>query len=313
MKTLNVYLGTTSGGKRDLMTAFGQGAEKHGIKVDYIIEQTYKPSDYAFIFAYKSDGVNSPNHNFRQEVVDKKTDKQIFFIDSNVLKYYEKDTRYFRLPYRSIHPHEADYFRANESTFNRVDKVKQEMNLEMKPIRKNGDHIVISLNRGFGGFSTFGKPCYEWAKEVISNLRFYTDRKIIIRSHNHAKDTPELAEDKKNLEHILKTFKNVTHTAFGQTDLKDDLKNAWACIVYTSTSGAVALMEGVPVFTTHPACFYRLFNAGSLSDIENPILVNRDMFLTQYVNAHWSLDDMSSGLFWDKFKRYHYDFSVSNG
>ena len=158
MKTLNVYLGTTSGGKRDLMKAFGQGAEKHGIKVDYIIEQTFKPSDYAFVFAYKSDGVNSPNHNFRQEIVDKKIDKQVFFIDSNVLKYYEKDTRYFRLPYRSIHPHEADYFRADESTFNRIDKVKKEMNLEMKPMRKNGDHIVISLNRGFGGFSTFGKP-----------------------------------------------------------------------------------------------------------------------------------------------------------
>jgi hypothetical protein len=71
-------------------------------------------------------------------------------------------------------------------------------------------------------------------------------------------------------------------------------------------------MEGIPVFATHPACFYRLFNAGSLSDIENPILVNREMFLTHYVNAHWSLDDMLSGLFWDKFKRYHYDFSVSN-
>ena len=60
MKTLNIYLGTTSGGKRDLMKAFGQGTEKHGVKVDYITEQTYKPSDYAFIFAYKSDGVNSP-------------------------------------------------------------------------------------------------------------------------------------------------------------------------------------------------------------------------------------------------------------
>jgi hypothetical protein len=209
MKTLNVYLGTTSGGKRDLMKAFGQGAEKHGIKVDYITEQTYKPSDYAFIFAYKSDGVNSPSHNFRQEVVDKKTDKQIFFIDSNVLKYYEKDIRYFRLPYRSIHPHEADFLRTDEITFNRIDKVKKEMNLEMKPMRKNGDHIVISLNRGFGGFSTFGKPCYEWAKEVISNLRFYTDRKIIIRSHNHAKDTPELQQDKKNLEDILKNFKTL--------------------------------------------------------------------------------------------------------
>ena len=51
------------------------------------------------------------------------------------------------------------------------------MGVEMKPMRTGGGHIVLSLNRGFGGFSTFGKPCYEWALETVKKIRKYTDRK----------------------------------------------------------------------------------------------------------------------------------------
>ena len=35
MKTLNIYLKTTSGTKVDKLLSFGKGAEKHGIKVEY--------------------------------------------------------------------------------------------------------------------------------------------------------------------------------------------------------------------------------------------------------------------------------------
>ena len=85
MTTLNIYLSTTGGGKRDIMRAFGEGAELDGVKIKYIDTHTYEKSDYAMVFAYKSEGVDTPNHKFRQEVVDKHGEK-IFFVDSNVLK-----------------------------------------------------------------------------------------------------------------------------------------------------------------------------------------------------------------------------------
>ena len=172
-------------------------------------------------------------------------------------------------------------------------------------MRTKGDHILLVLNRGFGGFSAFGKGCYEWAKETVEELRKYTQRPILIRSHNHAKITPELAEDKKNLDYILKTYDNIKHTAFGESDLVENLKNAWACVCYTSTSGAVALIEGVPLFTTHQACFSKMYSSGQLEDIENPKEVDREKFLADYATAHWSLDEMKDGTFWRKFKKYY--------
>jgi hypothetical protein len=310
MKTLRLYLKTTSGYKQDLMRSFGIGAEKHGVKVDYFFESQFIPSDYAMIFAYKSDDVGMPSHNLRQAVVDNKKDKQIFFIDSNVLRHYEKDKKYFRLPYKSIHPHEADFLRVNERSFEKVKQVKKDLGIELKPWRKTGEHILLSLNRGSGGFSSFGRGCYDWAREIIQKIRLYTDRPILIRSHKHAKITDKLIEDKKHLDWIMKNIKNIKHTSLGETSLTDDLKNAWATVVFTTTSGAVSLVEGIPVFTTHPACFYKMFGSGDIAQIETPNLPNRDMFLTQYANAHWTQEEMENGVFWDKFKKQHYDFSI---
>ena len=304
MTTLNIYLATTGGSKRNIMKAFGEGAEKHGVKVKYITEHKYENSDYAMVFAYKSNGVDSPNHKFRKEVVDKHTAKGfpytlIFFVDSNVLKAYEKDVRYFRFPFKSIHPHEADYML--DEDVSRNDQIMKDLNIEIKPWRKEGNHICLFLNRGIGGFSTFGKPCYEWAKETVEEIRKHSDRPILIRSHRHAGETIELKRDKQNLDYILSNHKNITHTRLGETSVYDNLKNAWACVVHTSTSGAVAMLNGIPMIATHPASFSYKWSAGKLSDIEKPILKDRTYYITHFANAHWNLEEMKQGIFWRKY------------
>ena len=300
MISLNIYLATTGGSKRDIMRAFGDGAKLDGVEVCYVDGHDYRKSDYAMIFAYKSEGVNSPNHRFRQTVFDKHNDN-IFFVDSNVLKTYEKDVRYFRFPQGSIHPHQANYMLDEDTSRN--DQIMKDLNLQIKDWQIYGEHICLFLNRGIGGFSTFGKPCYEWARETVQEIRKYSDRPILIRSHKHAGENAQLIEDKKNLHYILDNYKDITHTQFGKTDIFDDLKNAWACVVHTSTSGAVAMLEGIPMFSTHEACFSHKWSAGKLSDIEKPILKDRTYFITHYANAHWNLDEVKQGLLWRKYAR----------
>tara|TARA_Y100001937_G_scaffold55525_1_gene76497 strand:+ start:521 stop:1432 length:912 start_codon:yes stop_codon:yes gene_type:complete len=298
MISLNVYLSTTGGGKRDIMRAFGDGARLDGVEVCYVEEHQYRKSDFAMVFAYKSEGTDSPNHRFRQEVVKKHNDN-IFFVDSNVLKAYEKDVRYFRFPMSSIHPHEANYLIDGDTTRN--NQIIKHMNIDIKPWRTDGKHICLFLNRGIGGFSTFGKPCYEWAKETIEEIRKYSDRPILIRSHRHAGENQQLKEDRKNLDFILSNYKDITHTRLGETSIYDDLKNAWACVVYTSTSGAVAMLEGIPMFSTHEACFSHKWSAGNLSDIEKPALKDRTNYITHYANAHWNLEEVRQGILWRKY------------
>ena len=138
-------------------------------------------------------------------------------------------------------------------------------------------------------------------KETVKEIRKFSDRPILIRSHRHAGETQQLKEDKKNLDYIMNNYKDITHTRLGETSIYDDLKNAWACVVYTSTSGAVAMLEGIPMFSTHEACFSHQWSAGKLSEIENPCLNNRENFITHYANAHWNLDEVRKGYYWEKY------------
>ena len=57
MISLNVYLSTTGGSKRDIMKAFGQGASKHGVEVCYVEQHNYIKSDFIHgVCIYKSEG-----------------------------------------------------------------------------------------------------------------------------------------------------------------------------------------------------------------------------------------------------------------
>jgi len=226
MISLNVYLATTGGSKRDIMKAFGEGARLDGVDVCYVDGHDYRKSDFAMIFAHKAEGTDTPNHNFRQKVLDSHNDN-IFFVDSNVLKTYEKDVRYFRFPQGSIHPHKANYMLDEDTSRN--DQIMKDLNLQIKPWRKDGEHICLFLNRGIGGFSTFGKPCYEWARETVQEIRKYSDRPILIRSHRHAGETQQLKEDKseldEQLENEIEGIKFPSHINMNNFELDDDKIN----------------------------------------------------------------------------------------
>ena len=71
-------------------------------------------------------------------------------------------------------------------------------------------------------------------------------------------------------------------------------------LYHTSTSGAVAMMEGIPMFATHSACFSHKWSAGNLSDIEKPILKDRTYYITHFANAHWTLDEIKTRLLLEK-------------
>ena len=62
------------------------------------------------------------------------------------------------------------------------------------------------------------------------------------------------------------------------------------------------MLEGVPMFSTHEACFSHQWSAGKLSDIEDPCLNDRENYITHYtINSHWNLDEIKKGIFWEKY------------
>jgi hypothetical protein len=98
------------------------------------------------------------------------------------------------------------------------------LGVELKPWRTNGEHILICANRSFG--MSGGVMPHDWAVNVAGRLKQITRRPIRIRNHpgNYASKVP----------------------------LAQDLENAHACVIWSSSCGVHALVAGVPVICEAP-------------------------------------------------------------
>lgn len=310
-KTLTIYTKTSSKTeKRKMLLEFGQGAEKHGIKVNYYMGYDYQPSDYAIIFGFKARVKTNvwPNGkesvDLRLKLYDSHKDRNVFFIDSDVFQHFnrsedpKKNKVYHRYPFKSIYPHEADYFLYDLDK----ERIKQ-FDIPLTDYRKSGDHILLLLNRGIRGFSSFGKNSYEWAINTINELKKYTDRKIIVRPHNIVSKNNTDPKDE-YFEAELRKMDNVRIVDRSKESIDDNHINAWASVSYTTTASAVSLAKGIPTFTTSNVSYLNDFSSGELKDIENPKLIDRNDLLIKYANSHWSLKEVRDGIFWDKIKKY---------
>jgi hypothetical protein len=305
MQSLIVYLNTVGGDKQNIIKAFGQGAQKYGVKVTFDQTFEYKESDYAVVFAFKAHGNDNKVHTFRKTVFDRKKDKKIFFADSNVLVHYERpDCRYFRFPYKSVFYKDAQYFFINIDK-TRVDKILKNTNIKIEKFRKEGNHILLLLNRGVQGYSSFGKNSFEWAYETIIKLRKYTNREIWIRPHSGPRNKRDM-ERKQELYYIdlLNKLKDVKIVPNESVKLDDALKNCWATVAFSSTASAISLLKGIPTFVESDASFIYDYRSGDFEDIENPVEWDREQFLIKYANCHYNLNEVSNGDLWKRIKDY---------
>ena len=291
------FLNTAAGHKRDYIKNFGLGIEKTGDTVYYHEETNYVDTDVAVIFGFKSSSVTNKMHTLRQNVFDSQKNKKIFFIDSNAFKQYEKII-YHRYPFKSVFPHEAEYF-TDKIDLDKWSQIKKDSHIEIKDYRQ-GDNILLLLNRGETGFSTQGKNAWDWAFETITELKKHTDRKIIIRPHKITKNT----KDEHRIIKLKETFKDVIIKSFEDESLVNSLKNTWASVLYSTTAGLSSLIEGVPIFVTSPTSLLYKVSSGQLKDIEKPILQDRLPWLQEIAKQHWTQEEILNGTYWSLIKKH---------
>jgi hypothetical protein len=95
----------------------------------------------------------------------------------------------------------------------------QALGVELKPWRTEGEHILVCGQRGIGTPLMASPP--NWHENAAARIRKVTKRPVKIRTHP-GNDAPKIP-------------------------LSEDLKNAWACVIWSSGSGIKALTQGIPV------------------------------------------------------------------
>jgi len=314
MNTIDVYSKTTTktGYKNDLMLAFHRGVNRVGDnrwRSNLIDGYEMSNGTHAFCFNYQRDVPRSrPGLDLRKKIIQTyEPTGKIFYFDSNVLVSFEKDkhnpiTSYVRIAYGNVYPDKAKYFNDNPKP-DRWNVMKKNLNIELNDYEKSGDQIYICCNRGSGGYSAFGKNAAEWAIDTYSILRQYTKRPIVIRLHS-GQGYPTYEDDVKRLYAFKNTQKDLQiHSPNNNyPNLLKEIKKSYAVVVYTSSSGAPAIIEGKPLFVFHQSSYLYPMNAGHLSQIENPNLnLNREKFLWGLGESHWTLKDIENGIYFRKF------------
>ena len=244
------------------------------------------------------DGKDLPHLRLRKFVIDmqKTNKKRSLIVDSNLFLYADPGNtkRYLRYSFDGVFPTTGFYFDKDVDP-NRWKKISSNLGIGLRPYRTNGNHILLCLQRN-GGWSMRGLSSLDWMDQTIHKIKQHSNRPIVVRAHPGDKKIKKILQIK---------HKNVYLST--NEKLVDDLRSAWASVVYNSSPSVASLIEGVPTFLTDPmpehSQTYGIANT-DLSILENPTLIDRQAWIEKLSMCHWNFDELKSGEAWQFFRRY---------
>jgi len=243
-------------------------------------------------------GKSAPHLQLRKNAIalQKKNHRRSLIVDSNLFLYVDKTNplHYLRYSFDGVFPTTGFYFDQDVDPA-RWSQISRDLGISLKPWRTQGNHILICLQRN-GGWSMEGLDVIQWMNATILEIRKYSQRPIIVRSH---------PGDKKIGGYLKINHKSVLLST--KLDLREDLQNAWATVVYNSSPSVASIIEGIPAFLTDPqpqhSQSFTVANT-AISKIEDPLLVDRQAWIERLSMCHWKFDELKSGTAWKFFKRY---------
>lgn len=260
-------------------------------------ENSIIPADVAVIQGWVHKGSpNSPHLLLRKNAAANRQNKHTIIIDSNLFNYKDKNhpIQYLRYSMNGVFPTTGNYFWDNPDP-QRWQQISSDLGIQLKDWRTTGNHILICTQRN-GGWSMKGLNVNQWLEKTVDEIKKYSNRPIVVRGHPGDKAAKNYLKSKIG-----------RYTVSTNEHILDDFKNAWAVITYNSTPGVAASIEGIPAFVTDPAPqtsqAYSVANH-NLSNIENPDLKDRQLWIERLSMCHWKLEELSNGSAWQHMRKY---------
>jgi hypothetical protein len=290
--------------KVNALTYFAEGAARCGDSASTTVSQTYESCDVGAIIGNAFDAnpakTTLAHYKVRKMVMDTQTKLGQYWlsIDSNVFIYKNKENpkKYLRYSFNGVFPKTGIYCNDNPGEDN-WNNIKRDYNMDLKPWRTNGSHILITLQRPLG-WSMRGFNLMKWLENTFREIRKYSDRPIVIRWH------PGDWKSYPVYEALLKQY-NATISP-QERHITEDLVNCWALVCHNSTPSAVASIEGIPAFITDDPGYCQAGDIANLdfSKLETPQLPDRLEWIKKLSQCHWSFDDTRSGRCWAHMRNY---------
>lgn len=290
--------------KIDILNFFIQGVNRVGDIGIVSHDTVWQPSDAAvlqgFIAEHNFKNVRSPHLILRKSVFQNqmRNNNATIIADSNLFLYADPGNtkHYLRYSINGVFPTTGNYMWDNPDPA-RWESISRNLNLKLKPIRKEGHHILICCQRN-GGWSMGDLDVVDWLKKTIKRIRAVSSRPIVVRGH---------PGDRKAKEYLKQRFKFPAVRLSTNDHILQDFVNCWAVVTYNSSPGVAAAIEGIPVFVTDPvpqvSQAFEVANT-NLKRLENPKIFDRQEWIEKISMSHWNFDELKSGEAWKHMRQY---------
>ena len=272
--------------KLAVLRRFGEGARRCGDTVEIVENVKIVNSDVAVMQGFVHQDISRPHLLLRRNILDSNPNTVV--IDSNLFQFSNSELQnyYLRYSLNGIFPTTGFYF-DNKLDPARWQSISQRLGINLVPYRSNGSHILVCLQR-VDGWSMCGVDVQRWLDKTVKRIRSYSNRPIVVRKHPGDRRQNSLTFSK-------------DYTVSTSPSILDDFKNCWATVTYNSSPGVASLINGVPVFVTDPvpqqSQTWPICNT-DLSQIENPLMPDRQEWIDSVCQSHWNDDEVASGEAW---------------
>lgn len=162
------------------------------------------------------------------------------------------------------------------------------LGVSLAPWRTHGEHILICCQHSKSHQWHNMPLTADWISDTIAEIRKHSDRPIIVRPH-----------PRDQIISLNKKFKNVSIQMPKKISRADDFdltfKQAWAVINHNSNPGPQSIINGVPAIVSDSSLAYPVAEH-LLSNIENPIMPDRQQWVNDYAWTEYTIDEIADGL-----------------
>lgn len=287
--------------KTDILTKFISGVNKVGDNGILHTGHQIQNCDVAVIQGWQHElGKTAQHLRLRKNIIDYQLAKKKFVCvaDSNLFLYANNTNsphHYLRYSFNGVFPNTGIYC---DNTINprRWDQISKDLNIKLEKRKTNGKHILICLQRN-GGWSMGQNNVISWTKSVVDQIKKYSDRPIVVRTHPGDKLAAQYIDE-------LKKINSVKVSNIG-TALVQDLDNAWCVVNHNSSSIVGPIILGYSAFVTDPLksqCAE--VSHTDFSKIETPTEFDREQWLRRISMFHWKFSELEDGSCWQHMRNY---------
>ncbi len=197
-------------------------------------------------------------------------------------------------------------FHNENSPADRWEKIKEEQKIDIKPWRQdeynNNKHILFLLQNpidtSLNPLLERGEKYEEWITKTIFKIKQITKKKIRVRLHPRFQSRFDRMKLLVNADEVSDNYGGWNKSNGGES-LDYDLKNAWACVTFSSNAATEAICEGIPVVNLDKSSFSWPVSYHTLDILAQDVIecnFDRTKWLRDCAYTQWTMKEINSGI-----------------